>query len=142
MKIKLLLGLGLFKLAYGISTSINVGYIVPVSCSIENLVSSVQINQIANEIGIVNTNFTISCNDNTPIYLTLNSSNQDGNTARMFEPLRQNYLSYNVLVNGINYLMNTPQKINPNTLNILTIETEKAKHIGNFSDNLTLTINY
>ncbi len=127
--------------ALSVGADIGVGYNVPVTCTLANLPTSVNLSILATETGLYTTNFSINCNTNNAIGLTLSSTNQSDGVARLLSTTG-NYLNYTASINNISYTMGQSNQVTPNLSNALRLNIAKPTYAGQYQDTLVFTISY
>lgn len=124
-----------------LATNVDVGYNVPVVCSINNLPSSVNINTLAGKQSNYVTNFQVLCNTSDMVSLKLSSLNQSDSDARLLS-LDGRYLNYQVTVNNVIYVMGISNQIMPNISNSLSLSIDAPVYAGKYQDSLIFTVLY
>lgn len=126
---------------FALASNIDVGYNVPVVCSINGLPSTVNLSVLATQTGTYATNFQVVCNTNDVINLTLSSTNQSDGVARLTSSAGR-YLNYQAIINNVTYVMGTSNQIAPNANNNLILNIDKPVYAGKYQDSLVFTISY
>lgn len=126
---------------FALATTVDVGYSVPVVCSINNLPSSVNINTLAGKQSNYVTNFQVLCNTSDMVSLKLSSLNQSDSDARLLS-LDGRYLNYQVTVNNVIYVMGISNQIMPNISNSLSLNIDAPVYAGKYQDSLIFTVLY
>jgi len=137
------LNLCIIKTTFAITanSNVNVNYVVPVTCSINNLPATINLNTLAKQPTQYSTNFATTCNSSIGIILVLNSLNQLNGSPRLLDS-NGHYISYAIKIN--NSAINSGQElqIEPNQTINLNLIFDQAIYAGHYQDILTLNINY